>query len=222
MTASPIRLVVWDWNGTLLDDTWLCIDIMNGMLARRGLPVMSHARYQEAFDFPVIRYYERVGYDFAKESFEKLGTEFIDEYERRRGEPVLTTGALDTLAALGRAGVEHAILSGYRHTTLEQLLVHHGIRKLFTDVIGADDHYASGKVERGRRWIAQHRVRPEHVVMVGDTIHDFETAHAMGAHCILMTTGSHARARLETCGVPVLDTQDELCRALLAETAPSR
>ena len=218
MKSSALRLVVWDWNGTLLDDTWLCIDIMNGMLARRGLPIMSHARYQEVFDFPVIRYYERVGYDFSKESFEKLGTEFIDEYERRRGEPVLMTGALDTLAALGRAGVDHAILSGYRHNTLEQLLAHHGIRKLFTDVVGADDHYASGKVDQGRRWIANHHLRPDQVVMIGDTVHDYETAHAMGAHCILMTTGSHSRERLKNCGVPVLDSMDEL-RQLLIDRA---
>ena len=51
--------VIWDWNGTLLDDAWLCVDVMNGMLCRRALPVLTPAKYEESFDFPVLDFYRR-------------------------------------------------------------------------------------------------------------------------------------------------------------------
>ena len=33
--------IIWDWNGTLLDDAWLCVDVMNGMLKEHGLPLKN-------------------------------------------------------------------------------------------------------------------------------------------------------------------------------------
>ena len=81
MDWTQVRHVIWDWNGTLLDDAWLCREIMNGQLRKRGLPTLRAERYEAIFDFPVEGYYRKVGFDWKKESFEEAGTEFIVEYE---------------------------------------------------------------------------------------------------------------------------------------------
>ena len=73
--------IIWDWNGTLLDDAWLCVDIMDSMLKERSLGTLTLDRYQRLFEFPVIDYYRKLGFDFTKESFEKTGTEFINTIE---------------------------------------------------------------------------------------------------------------------------------------------
>ena len=86
MEATRYKHIIWDWNGTLLDDAKLCVDIMNVVLSRRNMPVISLRQYQELFDFPVVDYYVKLGFDFEKESFEIVGTEFIDYYEERRHE----------------------------------------------------------------------------------------------------------------------------------------
>ena len=51
--------IVWDWNGTLLDDRWLCIEAINIVLRSRGMPLVSNKNYRDVFCFPVIEYYEK-------------------------------------------------------------------------------------------------------------------------------------------------------------------
>ena len=58
------RCIVWDWNGTLLNDVQAAFSAMNAMLSRRGLPLMeSLAQYRELFTFPVRQYYAAAGLD---------------------------------------------------------------------------------------------------------------------------------------------------------------
>ena len=64
--------VIWDWNGTLLDDAPVCVAAINDMLRERSLPQLSAERYQEIFCFPVSEYYRKAGFDFSKEPFERL------------------------------------------------------------------------------------------------------------------------------------------------------
>ena len=78
--------IIWDWNGTLFDDAWLCVDIMNGMLARWDLPPVTPASYEALFDFPVRDYYRTIGWDFSVVPFETLSDEFISTYYRRMNE----------------------------------------------------------------------------------------------------------------------------------------
>ena len=92
---SAYRHVIWDWNGTLLDDAWLCVEITSGLLRRRHLEPLTPERYERLFDFPVRIYYERLGFDLEAESFEEIGSEFIEEYRVRRYECRLQEGAGD-------------------------------------------------------------------------------------------------------------------------------
>ena len=62
--------ILWDWNGTLLDDTEISRGVLNGLLSRRGLPTVSLERYREIFTFPIIDYYRKAGFDFSVEPYE--------------------------------------------------------------------------------------------------------------------------------------------------------
>lgn len=205
MPSPRFRHVMWDWNGTLFNDAPLCVDCMNTLLRKRALPLLTPARYEEVFDFPVVDYYRRLGFDFEREPFEKLGTEFMAEYELRKLECPLQRDARRVLDGLRDAGLSQSVLSAYQQNTLEGLLEHFHVRPYFIRVIGADDHYASGKLGRGMDWIRELGVNPKDVVLVGDTVHDFEVARAMGTSCLLIPCGNHGRAKLARCGVPVLD-----------------
>ena len=68
--------VVWDWNGTLLDDAEVCLAVMDRMLVRRGLPPIGDMeRYREIFTFPVRDYYALAGLDMDAEPFTDLADE---------------------------------------------------------------------------------------------------------------------------------------------------
>ena len=69
MNLKNYKHIIWDWNGTLLNDLWLCLESVNAALARRGLAPLSEKRYQEEFDFPVIDFYRKIGFKFDDASF---------------------------------------------------------------------------------------------------------------------------------------------------------
>jgi phosphoglycolate phosphatase len=214
MEPFKYKHIIWDWNGTLLDDAWLCVEIMNGMLARRRLPPLTMETYEQIFDFPVMDYYRKVGFDFAIDPFERLSDEFMGVYDRRVRECPLRHGAREILRAGHQRGVTQSILSAMKQETLVALIDHFDLRGYFTDLTGLDNHHAAGKLALAQTWIAAHDQRRADIVLVGDTVHDFEVAQALGVACMLIPGGHHSRARLAACGVPIL-------AALAAVYAPS-
>jgi len=206
---------IWDWNGTLLDDTWLCVEVLNGLLARRGRAPITVDDYRENFGFPVIHFYEYLGFDTDVDSFDQVSREFIGDYEARWfQECALHPDAHEVLAALTKLGLTQSVLSAAKQEALESGIQHYGIREYFTGLVGTDNIYAQGKVDRGKHWIAQLLWKPEEVVMIGDTMHDFEVAEAIGADCLLLSHGHHTAERLATTGKPVLNSLRELLNVM--------
>jgi phosphoglycolate phosphatase len=208
--GADVKQVVWDWNGTLLDDHEHCIDIMNGLLREHGLSELDVARYRTVFDFPVRLYYERLGFSLDEHRWRVLASRFIEEYDRGVHSCSLHTGAADLLSGLVERGVQNTILSAAKRTSVEELLGRFRLREYFEDVVGLDDHYAAGKTELGLDWLGRSSSPRDSIVLVGDTVHDFEVAEAMGIRCVLVAAGHHARDRLERCGCPVVSRLTDL------------
>ena len=97
--------VVWDWNGTLLNDVKVGVNTLNDMLGRRGLPLLSVEDYKEKFGFPVIDFYDRVGFDMEKESFHELSVDFVETYDKYAGEVGLNEGVREVLAGIQQTGM---------------------------------------------------------------------------------------------------------------------
>jgi phosphoglycolate phosphatase len=211
---ARITHVFWDWNGTLLDDAWLCLDVMNGLVEARGLSRMTPERYQEIFDFPIVHYYNRIGFDMEKETFEALGREFMDEYERRRREAHLYEDAVSALESVRDQRLGQSILSAYRHETLLTLVEEHGLTPFFRDLHGHDHIYPTDKTPQGRKALEDLSLDPAETVLIGDTVHDAEVAAELGMACILVPGGNQSEARLRTAGVPMAATRMEALNLL--------
>ncbi|MCX6953797.1 MAG: HAD hydrolase-like protein [Verrucomicrobia bacterium] len=203
MTRPRYRHLIWDWNGTLLDDLDYTIGVMNALLARRRLPLLHRERYHAVFDFPVRTYYGRLGFDPLADPFEKVSTEFITDYDARRTEPPLHAAAASTLAAVRATGARQSILSAYRHETLLEIVAHFGLTGLFDHIAGLDNHHAHSKVALGRDLVARLAVAPADILLIGDTLHDLEVARELGVDCALVAAGHHPAERLRAGGAPV-------------------
>ncbi len=210
MTQFPFKHIIWDWNGTLLDDSWLSVEVINAVLAKRRMPTINHEQYISIFGFPVIDYYKRLGFDFIKESFEVIGTEFIDGYEARKFELALHKGALDVLKSLTEQGISHSILSAYKQNMLDELMTHMGVSRYFQKIIGLDNHYAKSKVDNGIQWMAELPYEQQEVLFVGDTAHDYEVAQAIGVECVLIPGGHQTKDQLVKTGAIILDDIREI------------
>ena len=72
--------IIWDWNGTIVDDSWLSVEVLNGILKSFNLPEVGKEDYRENFSFPVINYYRKLGLNVSKEKFDEIGKIFIDSF----------------------------------------------------------------------------------------------------------------------------------------------
>lgn len=212
--------IIWDWNGTLLNDTWLCVEVLNDLLAKRNRPILEPDEYRKEFGFPVIQFYDYLGFDVDVDSFESVSRAFVDAYEARwLQECHLHPDAEWVLSTLSEGGLSHSVLSAAKQETLEDGIAHYGIGSHFKAIIGTDNIHALGKIEQGRAWMAQLDWPPEAVVLVGDTLHDLEVAEAIGCDCILMTHGHHCPSRLGDRGVPLAHSLLELVDCLVPKNA---
>ncbi len=203
--------IIWDWNGTLLDDTALCVDVLNGLLAARGRGPISIDDYRVNFGFPVVHFYEYLGFDTDGDSFADVSKAFIEAYEARWLDEVrLHPDAPEILDALTEAGLTHSILSAAHEKTLAFGVRHFGLAGHFTGLAGTDNIFALGKEARGQAWVAGLEWAPQEIVLVGDTLHDLEVARAIGTGCILLTHGHHTPERLARTGVPLAHSLGEL------------
>jgi phosphoglycolate phosphatase len=202
--------VIWDWNGTLLDDVTLCVEVMNRMLRERGMAELDTVRYRQIFGFPVKAYYEVLGFDFAAEPFEKLAVEYCMEYDSRVTECRLHWEATAALDAISGGGVTQYLLSSHEHQSLREALYSFQVAGYFKEVVGQSDRHATGKIDSGRDLIRRLGLDPSLTVLVGDTAHDYEVASALETACILVANGHHARERLEAAHDDVVDSIGEL------------
>lgn len=214
--ALKYKHIIWDWNGTLLNDIDLCIDIMNKLLEKNNLAPVSIDRYKEIFTIPVSTYYESLGFDITNGNFEKIGKEFMDVYEIRKCECNLYPEVLSILKKLKELGIEQSVLSAYSHETLVEILQTYGISNYFIYVMGASDIYATGKVEQGRELIKSIDVERDKVVMVGDSLHDYEVAETIGIDCFLISNGHQSKKVIEKSGAKILDSLSELLYVIIS------
>ncbi len=212
MPGKNYRHIIWDWNGTLLDDAWLCVDIMNHILRKRNLPELSRQHYAEIFDFPVRNYYVKLGFDAQLDPFEKLSVEFISQYLARKFECNLRENARATLTHFSECGISQSVLSAAEHNHLVEAISHYGIWDFFTDVSGIDNHDADGKLENARLMMRELSLEPDAVLLIGDTLHDFHVAQAIGVDCVLISGGHQSRERIATSGMPLIQHLNELLK----------
>ena len=202
MRTDKIQHVVWDWNGTLLDDTLACVSAINTLLTRRGLARIDVTRYREVFGFPVIDFYRKINFPLERENWDCLAREFHDLF---LAEPSLRLqeGARDALENVRRRGLPQSILSASEQGILSRMLDGFGIGAYFAEVFGVDNLHGHSKMDLGRALLRKLALPPEQVLLVGDTLHDAEVAHALGIPCVLVANGHQSTTRLEQSGAPV-------------------
>jgi len=211
---SSIDTILWDWNGTLLDDVDICISAMNRMLADRKMPTITREFYFENFTFPVITYYEAMGWDFTKESFANISIEFMANYDALFNSSPLHQNTFETLEYFKEQGYKQIVVSALEHNRLVESLSIHGLDHFFDAAYGIENILGGGKIHLAKKMIEEQNLIPEQTCMIGDTEHDLEVAQAICAQCILVSHGHHKMERLQLLNVPVVKNFAELKEVL--------
>lgn len=205
-SIKNFKHVIWDWNGTLLNDVDIAVDAMNSMLERRNLPFLNIERYRNIFTFPVKDYYTQLGFDFSAEPFEKLAAEYISTYNSYSYRFRLYDGVEEILSRIGRLGITQSILSASREPELIEAVRMMNIKDYFIRIAGLNNHYAASKVARGKDLLIDLGLKPDEALLIGDTVHDYEVAAELGCSCLLICSGHQSFRRIQNCNTGIVDT----------------
>lgn len=188
--------IIWDWNGTLLDDVDLMVEVIGDLLDEYSLPRITRQHYRELFGFPIRNYYQNLGFDFNKVSFEKLSEKFIAGYRTGLLSARLHEGAKELLNSLHQSKISQSILSAAEEVYLKEQLSHFSVIHYFDYIYGLRDNYAASKIERGKELMREAKIPASSTILIGDTDHDLAVGKALGVEVLLLADGHQSYSRL--------------------------
>ena len=209
MGAGNYTHIVWDFNGTLLDDLDASVAAVSDILIKRGRPPMTRQWYHEIMEMPIIRYYEKL-FDLSEVPFAQLSHEFVEGYARYLSLAGLSPGAREAIDRFAQEGCRQVVISSFEQERLHAILGDFGLFQSFDAVLGADNIRSESKVQRAKSWLRQSGAANGRVLAIGDLVHDWEMAQALGADCVLLDCGHQSREDLLQCGCPVVHSLFEL------------
>jgi len=192
--------IIFDFNGTIIDDVDLCYQLLNQLLKSRNHPTVTKEHYRDIFKFPIIDYYELAGFSFEnnRDDFAELGKIFQAEYHAKCNECGLYDGIVDTFKKYC-SSKRLIVLSATKTSELVAQLEHYDIAKYFKDILGIDNIYGTSKVQVAKDFFKLNHIDPNKTVVIGDTDHDYLVAKELNCHSILTSQGHQSRWRLEAC-----------------------
>ncbi|MFE3603656.1 HAD family hydrolase [Streptomyces sp. NPDC059142] len=207
--------LVWDWNGTILDDMRAIIGATNAAFAEIGLAPITLDRYRELYCVPIPRFYERLmGRLPSDAEWLVMDETFHRHYTERRESCGLTSGVEELLVGWTLAGGSQSLLSMYGHEHLVPTVRGYGIERHFLRVDGRKGPSGGSKALHLERHLTElsaagGEISAVRTVVIGDAVDDAVAAAHVGARAVLYAGGTNSRATLEAVGVPVVDTLEE-------------
>lgn len=201
-------LIIWDFNGTLLDDVHLCYDLLVQLLKKYQLPSVSFTEYKDKFTFPVKDYYLSVG--FSEEVYPLVSQQFMKMYQQQYLSCQLYSDVISTLQWIKNQNIQQICLSASQIDNLKQQLQEYQIYSYFDTILGLEHIYATSKLKIIQDWLQKNHFQDKKILCIGDSLHDYEVSQVISADCVLLSYGHFQKKRLLAANVPVFDNLQQL------------
>ena len=196
------KLVVFDWNGTLLSDTRVCTNAVNEVLHFCGAKPISIQRYRNTITTPVEELYIVNGCD--KKFLRAHKKEFVDvfhnAYEKEASKCRMRKGARDVLTWLKKHNIERVVVSNHTLDGLKSQFDRLALHDLISEVDGNSNRLTVvntlNKLESVQKYIKKKNYKPKEVIILGDSLEETELAHELGIVSVAITDGFFATSRL--------------------------
>ncbi|MGM0443365.1 MAG: HAD family hydrolase [Fibrobacterota bacterium] len=197
MNLPDFTTVLWDFNGTIIDDVDLCYDLYLSSRKKYGLRYMSRQEYRYHFSFPVIDFYTHAGFCGSPADYSRMAGKFIQSYDRQRADLHIHNGIEAVLHILRERRIPMHIISAYRQENLREFVQALGLNHYFAGVHGLTNTDSSSKLRRTEMVLQDENIDPRKALFIGDTVHDWEVALAVGAFPVLIAQGHNSMKRLQ-------------------------
>jgi phosphoglycolate phosphatase len=197
-------LVVFDWNGTIVDDLERATRATGVVLATRGRPAFGREEFRDRFRLPLAAFFAELGVD--PHDLVSAEAEWNEAMGER--EAPLAVGVPETLAALRSRGTRVGVVSAAAEASVLADARACGVDGMFEFVLGS----RADKRAALQELVADHR---GWVAYVGDTEYDMVSARAADVYAIGYGGGYRPAERLRQAGAAtVIDVMSELVPAL--------
>lgn len=213
---KDIRHVVFDWNGTLIDDLALAVQSVNHVRSLAGLEPITSNEYRARFRFPIEAFYAAIGFDFQKTPYSSVVKEYLSVFDAQVKYCSLHSGAEQLLSQLYLRGIGASILSASHRTVLTETIRAKGLSKYFMHITGLEDGYAVSKLQAALKMSKELDVKPHQVLYVGDTDHDAEIAQTLGWQARMLLCGHQDDIQLQKFPYPCLPDLSALLASLIS------
>ncbi|MBL8416092.1 MAG: HAD-IA family hydrolase [Propionivibrio sp.] len=190
-------LLVFDWDGTLLDSTGAIVDAVKASCRDLGLPEPPDAHARQAIGLGLADALRHSVPHLAEERFPEIVERYRHHYLSRDHELHLFDGATEMIAELHSAGFLLAVATGKSRMGLDRSMSHCGLELYFSATRCADECYSKPHPQMLDELMAEFGVPPERTLMIGDTTHDLQMAINAGVAGLAVTYGAHPARALD-------------------------
>ena len=202
--------IVWDWNGTLIDDVSLCVNVLNELLSDYELPEISIEFYRSNFSFPVSEFYKRISLPFSGHEFSRISHSFISKYRQKWTACSLQPNVIKILDVLNKLGLQQSILSAGNQIDVNMFVNHFGLDGYLCQILGTDNIKAEGKIQLVQKFFSTSSLESDEILFVGDTLHDLEVGNHIGCRTLLFSKGHNSKSLISNNNAYVIDDLMEI------------
>lgn len=204
------KVIIWDFNGTLIDDVNAALSSVNDMLKRRNLPEITMQQYASYVDTPIIKFYEHIFDDLYSMDFNEIALEFNAGYDKHLPQKAVMTNAEEVLEYFNSKGKLQTVISATHIDKVTKRLEEFGLSGYFDKILAHNNLIAEDKTHLAIKYFAEKQIKPEEAVVIGDCVADYKMAQAIGADCILTTQGHQSRVEFAQTSAIIIDSLSEL------------
>ncbi len=203
------KLIVFDWDGTLMDSEARIVDCMQTAIAEAGLPAPSRQAVRNIIGLGLLEAVRALLPDHPAETHVEIKDRYRLRYLGAAGAPTpLFEGADEVVRGLAEAGYLLAVATGKGRQGLDHALQSCGLGAFFHTTRCADETFSKPHPDMLLQIMDEMGVEPHETLMVGDTEFDMQLAGNARAHALAVSYGVHERGRLMN--YPVLGCVDDV------------
>lgn len=208
--------IFWDFNGTLIDDVRNALGCVNDLLERKNRPLITLSDYYNYVETPIIGFYRHI-LPPEEIDFNEISRAFHRDYAKRIDETHLAEGAYELMHSLKAAGAHQYIVTANIIDECVALTKRFGIYDCAEEILGASDALAESKIERAKKLFDSLNIDRNDALFIGDTLHDLETANALGIDCVLVEYGHQGKKLLREHNAFTVDSLKEVEKIIYDE-----
>ena len=215
--SADIKLLAFDWDGTLLDSTALIVQAIQNAMADSGAAVPSKEQAAWVIGMGLQDAIAHLGRGLPKLKIPIIMARYLYHYSKLQDQVSLFDGTLEMLRELKNQGFYLAVATGKSRRGLNEALAQADLKQFFDATRTADETAGKPHPLMLHELMSELDVAPENTLMIGDTTHDLQLALNAGTPSVAVSFGAHDSAHFAAFSpLAIVHSTQELHQTLLA------